>query len=171
MTVDIPEFSPASGAWVRLDALQAALGIGSDNTFTKWRKRLEKWEHHEEKGPHRGHWIYLQGWLPDYRNAKSEQPRRRRSGESSKERKERANADKAELEVDRLKGELIHVGEVRLGLMKIADRLRDKLSLLGRFNSEAQRIMVDALDELANEGASLFEANAYSHDDTPECEA
>lgn len=169
-----PPYDPSDEAWTTLQKLAKQLGIGRamlDRIRTQFGHRFE---HSTGSGRAARIYIYAPLWLPEWAAWKCD-PRRVNgkpaAGIDHKDRKERANADKAELEVEKLRGELVHVGDVRYGLMRIADKLRDKLGLLGRFSTEAQRIMVDALDELAKEGDSIFEANGYSHDQTTDGEA
>lgn len=169
-----PTFDASDAAWTDLQKLGKQLGIGRamlDRIRTQFGHRFE---HSTGKGRAARVYIYAPLWLAEWASWKCD-PRRVNGKASSsldhKDRKERANADKAELEVEKLRGELVHVADVRYGLMRIADKLRDKLGLLGRFSTEAQRIMVDALDELAKEGDSIFEANGYSHDQTTDGEA
>jgi phage terminase Nu1 subunit (DNA packaging protein) len=138
--------------------LQTALGIGSDNTLTKWRKRLAKWEHHEKRGRYRGRWVYLAGWVSDYRAA-ADAPAAAASVDekpTARTRLEDAKARKAELELRKFEGSVVDVDEFFASrLAPCLDEVRGAAERVAKRAPEYSQVILDGI----NRGIEKLQAN------------
>jgi hypothetical protein len=159
--IAVPEFNPESGEWVRLPALQRALGNVADNTLTKWRNRIGKgFEHCERKSPYRGHWVYLPGWLPAWIAARLGESAAADAESEVKNPSAKSQREEIELEIAKIKlaRERERVVDVDSffsdRIAPFCDEIRTGVEHLNRY-PEAQRIMVDCLQD----GISKLQAN------------
>jgi len=63
------------------------------------------------------------------------------------ERLKKAQADKAELELARARGELVHIADMRSAFGRYGDVVRQSLEVVGKISPEAQRVVMENLKQ------------------------
>ncbi len=132
------------------------------NTVDNWRRKFgHAFEHAETKGDRRGVWLFAPDWLPAYYAATADkpaaaEPEHQEHPLDHADRLKKAQADRAELELARLLGKLLDIDDAKRNVDLLASKVREGIELLGRVSVDAQRVMVDKLDEASSEWARLY---------------
>lgn len=128
-----------------------------ESSLDKLRRKLgNRFEHVETSGPHKGVWIYGKAWFAAIDEARrtpfADSPHRGPDGTiDHADRLKKAQADKAELELAQLRGELLTVADAKRSIDVVLAKFRSLLERLGRINRDAQRIAIDGLNEAEKE--------------------
>lgn len=144
----VPEYEPGAKGWLSIEQLCNAIGV-KPARLSRIRKEIGSLaEHKVGANDCDPVYFYAPVWLLQWAaTATSPQRANGRVSSDHKQRKEKAQADKAELEVLRLRGELIHVDDVLRDYERLAGNIRRALELAYKVSPEAYRIIEDALNE------------------------
>jgi hypothetical protein len=150
--IERPDFNATSGEWVRLSALQSAVGIAGSQHFNKLRKRVgAAFEHREIKDPYRGLWFWLPGWIPAWRAAVDSAPSAAGTGPSVKEQRDLLALEHEKLDFEERK---IKHAKLMQEVMSFAEANEVLASVLGgvgrvadKLPPEFKRMLVDEIKE------------------------
>lgn len=134
--------------WIPLEQLTRILGV-SDTWLYKLRKTAGFRFERPSEADKRQIKVNAPKWLGNWAKhaAQSLHPRGNRPPDSALARKREAEADIAEIKRDRLRGQLMHVDNVKYIVETICAGIRAKLQLVRRISPESLELVVEGLDD------------------------
>lgn len=158
---EIPEFDPGKRYWVRRRDLWPLL-FTEETGFDKWNRKIEgdRFKHSEASGENRGAWFYAPLWLRAWSDGSAGRQVESDGKSSHVDRLNKAKADKAEIELQAMLGDLVTRGEWEESADSLGRHVRSMGDrLIEKFGPEAERIIEEELAKFKDERDQQLEAH------------